>query len=139
MGIYIVLVAKLTHKSDHCIRGITKYVKYDRQGVFIDVLTGQGEADMLDRSRISVWLVCSHERNKDFLRSPAVQGTVIDQGMSGPCVRISGFSIDAGNAARSRHGSKAHIEHQTIKNGWGPLCGYEGKDIGNPISNPISI
>lgn len=79
---------------------------------------------MLDRSRISVWLVCSHERNKDFLRSlgiAAVQGTVIDQGMSGPCVRISGFSIDAGNAARSRHGSKAHIEHQTIKIGWGLL------------------
>lgn len=39
--------------------------------------------------------------------------------MSGPFVRISGVSIDACNAARSRHGSEARTEHQTIKNGWG--------------------
>lgn len=128
MGIYIVLIAKLTHKSDHCIRGITKYVKYDRQGVFIDVMTGQGEADMLDRSRISVWLVCSHERNKDFLRSlgiAAVQGTVIDQGMSGPCVRISGFSIDAGKRRKEQAWQQGSYRSSDDQKCSGPSLGIE--------------
>lgn len=49
LGIYIILIAKLAHKLDPCVWRVRKYVNYDRQGVFIDGLTGHGEADMLDR------------------------------------------------------------------------------------------
>ena len=83
---------------------------------------------MLDRSRISVWLVCSHERNKDFLRSlaiAAVQGTVIDQGMSGPCVRISGFSIDAGKRRKEQAWQQGSYRASDDQKWSGPSLGIE--------------
>ena len=78
---------------------------------------------MLDRSpRISAWLVCSHMRHKDSLRSPGMAASSNEiyqfRTYHRPLPRLLGFFIDGDDAASSRRDSEAPVEHQTMKNGW---------------------